>query len=268
MPTEVAGRLSGRLPADLAQRVAANFDDYHRLAQRDRRNVTRLTAELAGAELGDRTDPRAPPRRRRPRHRRARAGPAFPVRFRRRAPALDRARRRLTGPANPPSGESAIVGRAAAGRRRCRPSRSTTAARSPATARARPAHPPAPAGGGPGAAAPRPPARPAPAAREARHCGCLTTASATASPNVIACPPPATSATASLSSSTSGRASAPRWISATTCSVTSRPCWVAIAPAPPHPALGEGELNALEDRQPRLLRQPATILVVDRLTGD
>ena len=49
-PTGVARRLSGRLPADLAQRVAANFDDYHRLAQRDRRNVTRLTAGLAAAE--------------------------------------------------------------------------------------------------------------------------------------------------------------------------------------------------------------------------
>ncbi len=56
-PTGVARRLSGRLPADLAQRVAANFDDYHRLAQRDRRNVTRLTAELAGAESASATEP-------------------------------------------------------------------------------------------------------------------------------------------------------------------------------------------------------------------
>jgi anion-transporting ArsA/GET3 family ATPase len=48
---DVAGRLKGRLDPDLARRVAANFDDYHRLAQRDRRNVARLTAELGGPAM-------------------------------------------------------------------------------------------------------------------------------------------------------------------------------------------------------------------------
>ena len=50
---DVAGRLADRLPAGLAGRVAANFDDYHLLARRDRRNLARLTAELGGSELPD-----------------------------------------------------------------------------------------------------------------------------------------------------------------------------------------------------------------------
>jgi anion-transporting ArsA/GET3 family ATPase len=52
-PGDVAGRLGDRLPAGLAARVAANFDDYHLLARRDRRNVARLTAELGGHGLFD-----------------------------------------------------------------------------------------------------------------------------------------------------------------------------------------------------------------------
>jgi anion-transporting ArsA/GET3 family ATPase len=50
---DVAGRLADRLPSGLAERVAANFDDYHLLARRDRRNLARLTAELGGSELPD-----------------------------------------------------------------------------------------------------------------------------------------------------------------------------------------------------------------------
>jgi hypothetical protein len=50
---DVAGKLANRLPAGLAKRVAANFDDYHLLARRDRRNLARLTAELGGSELPD-----------------------------------------------------------------------------------------------------------------------------------------------------------------------------------------------------------------------
>jgi anion-transporting ArsA/GET3 family ATPase len=50
-PGDVAGLLADRLSAGLAERVAANFDDYHLLARRDRRNVARLTAELHG--VGD-----------------------------------------------------------------------------------------------------------------------------------------------------------------------------------------------------------------------
>ena len=52
-PGDVAGRLAGRLPADLARRVAANFDDYHLLARRDRRNLARLIAELGGPAVCD-----------------------------------------------------------------------------------------------------------------------------------------------------------------------------------------------------------------------
>jgi anion-transporting ArsA/GET3 family ATPase len=48
---DVAAKLAGRLSPDLAARVAANFDDYHRLARRDRRNVARLTDELRGPEM-------------------------------------------------------------------------------------------------------------------------------------------------------------------------------------------------------------------------
>jgi anion-transporting ArsA/GET3 family ATPase len=50
---DVAGRLADRLPPGLATRVAANFDDYHQLARRDRRNLARLRAELGGSELPD-----------------------------------------------------------------------------------------------------------------------------------------------------------------------------------------------------------------------
>jgi anion-transporting ArsA/GET3 family ATPase len=50
-PGDVAGLLADRLSPGLAERVAANFDDYHLLARRDRRNVARLTAELHG--VGD-----------------------------------------------------------------------------------------------------------------------------------------------------------------------------------------------------------------------
>jgi hypothetical protein len=52
-PDGVAGRLSDRLTPDLARRVAANFDDYHLLARRDRRNVARLTAELSDPAMPD-----------------------------------------------------------------------------------------------------------------------------------------------------------------------------------------------------------------------
>jgi anion-transporting ArsA/GET3 family ATPase len=50
-PEDLLGVLSDELPAGLAERVAANFADYHRLARRDTRNVGRLEAELAGAPL-------------------------------------------------------------------------------------------------------------------------------------------------------------------------------------------------------------------------
>jgi anion-transporting ArsA/GET3 family ATPase len=52
-PGDVVGKLADRLSAGLADRVAANFDDYHLLARRDRRNVARLTAELHDAAIGD-----------------------------------------------------------------------------------------------------------------------------------------------------------------------------------------------------------------------
>ena len=45
---EVAETLRGALPAGLAGRVAATFDDYHRLARRDARHLARLRAELGG----------------------------------------------------------------------------------------------------------------------------------------------------------------------------------------------------------------------------
>src|ERR1700760_3087239 len=45
-PGDVAGLLSDRLAPDLAARVAANLDDYHRLARRDRRTAARLPGEL------------------------------------------------------------------------------------------------------------------------------------------------------------------------------------------------------------------------------
>jgi hypothetical protein len=45
-PTELTAVLRDQLPAGLAGRVAANFNDYHLLARRDRRNVARLVSEL------------------------------------------------------------------------------------------------------------------------------------------------------------------------------------------------------------------------------
>jgi anion-transporting ArsA/GET3 family ATPase len=45
-PAELTEVLRRQLPAGLAARVAANFDDYHLLARRDRRNVARLVSEL------------------------------------------------------------------------------------------------------------------------------------------------------------------------------------------------------------------------------
>jgi anion-transporting ArsA/GET3 family ATPase len=49
---DLVSDLREHLPAGLAGRVAANFEDYHRLAGRDRRNVARLVSELG--DLGDR----------------------------------------------------------------------------------------------------------------------------------------------------------------------------------------------------------------------
>jgi anion-transporting ArsA/GET3 family ATPase len=45
-PAELTEALREHLPAGLSTRVAANFDDYHLLARRDRRNVARLVSEL------------------------------------------------------------------------------------------------------------------------------------------------------------------------------------------------------------------------------
>jgi anion-transporting ArsA/GET3 family ATPase len=50
-PGDVLAELGGELEADLAQRVAANFADYHVLARRDRLGVERLGAELGDAPL-------------------------------------------------------------------------------------------------------------------------------------------------------------------------------------------------------------------------
>ena len=47
---DLLAALSG-LPADLASRVAQNFNDYHLLARRDRRNITRLQSELGERPL-------------------------------------------------------------------------------------------------------------------------------------------------------------------------------------------------------------------------
>jgi anion-transporting ArsA/GET3 family ATPase len=51
-PGDVAGLLANRLSPGLAERVAANFDDYHLLARRDRRNLARLIAELGATGAG------------------------------------------------------------------------------------------------------------------------------------------------------------------------------------------------------------------------
>jgi anion-transporting ArsA/GET3 family ATPase len=45
-PAELTAALREQLPVGLAGRVAANFEDYHLLARRDRRNVARLVSEL------------------------------------------------------------------------------------------------------------------------------------------------------------------------------------------------------------------------------
>jgi len=45
-PGDVAAELAGDLGEKLAQRVAENFRDYHVLAERDRRNIARLEAQL------------------------------------------------------------------------------------------------------------------------------------------------------------------------------------------------------------------------------
>jgi anion-transporting ArsA/GET3 family ATPase len=52
-PGDLAVKLAGRLSPGLAERVAANFDDYHLLARRDRRNLARLTAALHDAAIAD-----------------------------------------------------------------------------------------------------------------------------------------------------------------------------------------------------------------------
>jgi anion-transporting ArsA/GET3 family ATPase len=50
-PGDVAQLLTRMLPADLADKVARNFYDYHALARRDARSLSRLAAELAGQPL-------------------------------------------------------------------------------------------------------------------------------------------------------------------------------------------------------------------------
>jgi anion-transporting ArsA/GET3 family ATPase len=51
-PGDVAAELAAQLPAALAGRVSATFEDYHRLARRDHRNLSRLAAEIGDG--GDR----------------------------------------------------------------------------------------------------------------------------------------------------------------------------------------------------------------------
>ena len=50
-PGDLVSALDAELPGDLAARVAENFFDYHRLARRDARNVTRLRDELGDQPL-------------------------------------------------------------------------------------------------------------------------------------------------------------------------------------------------------------------------
>jgi anion-transporting ArsA/GET3 family ATPase len=50
-PEDLVSALDAELPGDLAARVAENFFDYHRLARRDARNVTRLRDELGDQPL-------------------------------------------------------------------------------------------------------------------------------------------------------------------------------------------------------------------------
>jgi anion-transporting ArsA/GET3 family ATPase len=50
-PGDLVAALGEQLAPDLAERVAANFADYHRLARRDARNLERLEGELDGQPL-------------------------------------------------------------------------------------------------------------------------------------------------------------------------------------------------------------------------
>jgi anion-transporting ArsA/GET3 family ATPase len=50
-PDDLLAALGADLPPDLADRVATNFTDYHRLARRDARNVARLQEDLGGQPL-------------------------------------------------------------------------------------------------------------------------------------------------------------------------------------------------------------------------
>ena len=50
-PKDLVSALDGVLAGELAARVAENFFDYHRLAQRDARNVARLQGELGDQPL-------------------------------------------------------------------------------------------------------------------------------------------------------------------------------------------------------------------------
>src|SRR6201999_4294224 len=50
-PKDLVSALDAELAAELASRVAENFFDYHRLARRDARNVTRLRDELGQEPL-------------------------------------------------------------------------------------------------------------------------------------------------------------------------------------------------------------------------
>jgi anion-transporting ArsA/GET3 family ATPase len=50
-PDGVESKLTSRLGADLAAKVAANFADYHLLARRDQANIARLQAELGDQPL-------------------------------------------------------------------------------------------------------------------------------------------------------------------------------------------------------------------------
>jgi anion-transporting ArsA/GET3 family ATPase len=49
-PDDVAAELAAELPEALARRVAATFEDYHRLARRDHRNLARLAAEIGDGD--------------------------------------------------------------------------------------------------------------------------------------------------------------------------------------------------------------------------
>jgi anion-transporting ArsA/GET3 family ATPase len=51
-PADVAAELAAELPEALARRVADTFEDYHRLARRDHRNLAQLAAELGDSGGG------------------------------------------------------------------------------------------------------------------------------------------------------------------------------------------------------------------------